>query len=89
MGELTERGKIVAAGGAELAAVDGDDTLTAPEDQPGGTDEAAAAAEQTSEVEAAGGSETADNSELPGPADIPPAPVVETADADTSGTETR
>lgn len=31
MGKLTERGEIVAAGGAQLADVNGDDTLTRPD----------------------------------------------------------
>jgi hypothetical protein len=73
MGELTERGEIVASGGARLADPTGDDTLNRPE----GTAESADA-EQTPQGEADQGAE-AGSSSAPGPADIPP-PVVEKAD---------
>jgi len=82
---LTGRGRAVYAGQNALAA-DGDDSLTLV-DQPTGTDESApvqAGAEQTGEAEAP------DPAGTPaGPADIPAPPVIETADADTSGVETR
>jgi hypothetical protein len=86
-GGLTERGELLSQGLAALA-VDGDDTLSAPEDQPTGTDDAApvqADAEQTGEAE------TSDPAAAPaaGPADIPAPPIVETADADRSDVETR
>lgn len=84
MGRLSDRGEAVSAGGAQLAAADGDDTLN----QPTGTDGSAATV-QTGEVEAAGGADAPDSAALPGPADIPAAPVVETADADNGNTETR
>jgi hypothetical protein len=45
MGELTERGKIVAAGGAQLAAPNGDDTLSPLQDQDSGSAATDSAAE--------------------------------------------
>lgn len=83
---LTERGAAVAAGYNALAA-DGDDTLTVPADQSTGTDGATTdgPAEQTGETETPDPAGQA----APGPADLPAPPVVETADEDLSGVETR
>lgn len=78
MGKLTERGEIVAAGGAQLADQSGDDTLkpAADTDQSAGSD----ATDIAGETEKDPAPEPA-----PGPADIPAPPVVETADDPDAG----
>lgn len=79
MGELTERGEIVAAGGAQLADQNGDDTLK-PLDQSGARgDSPDAEAERQDQVDSGA------PADAPGPADIPAPPVVETADDQDAG----
>lgn len=81
-GGLTARGEAVAAGYAALD-VDGDDTLTVPDDQP--ADDGASDTAGEAETQDPAGDVVAPA----GPADIPSPPVIETADADTSDVETR
>jgi hypothetical protein len=85
MGELTERGKIVAAGGAQLAAPNGDDTLSPLQDQDSGS----AATDSAAEPEKGQAPDDTASAE-PGPAsteqDVNVLPVVEQAD-DTSAAD--
>lgn len=74
MGKLSDRGEILAQGGAALAGADGDDTLTPITDRPD-------ARGVSPDVEG-----EKDPEATPGPADIPAPPVVETADDQDAGT---
>lgn len=82
MGELTERGEIVAAGGAQLADQNGDDTLK-PLDQ---SDARGDSPDVETERQDPGAQDPpAEGDPAPGPADIPAPPVVETADDQDAG----
>lgn len=86
-GGLTARGEAVAGGYATLAAADGDDTLTVPDENQSADN---GATDTDGETERGTEDETAapntDSSPSPGPADIPAPPVIETADDTTAAT---
>lgn len=87
MGELTERGEILAAGGAQLATPDGDDTLT-PQDRP--ADEAASDSASQDERDQAADT---DSDAQPGPdtteQDVNVLPVEQADDSGAAERETR